>query len=177
MSLSFWSRGDTGCWREKKGAKAGIMITSGFGCMQVASRSAMECLFVFIGRENCAIMQNVKVGGKIIQQQGVLQNYQKKIQQRVHRIVLALAMWTNGTFANGCLFLVVRPRRLSVTEWPAAPAAPEEATQRQVRPNSVKIKSRYFADFCGLNHVPRMSNLPGIFVLGHYGLWSSIHPK
>ena len=41
-------------------------------------------------------------------------------------------MWTNGAFANGCLFLVVRPRRLSVTEWPAAPAAPEEATQRQV---------------------------------------------
>ena len=41
-------------------------------------------------------------------------------------------MLTNGAFANGCLFLVVRPRRLSVTEWPAAPAAPEEATQRQV---------------------------------------------
>ena len=43
-------------------------------------------------------------------------------------------MLTNGTFSNGCLFLVVRPRRLSVTEWPAAPAAPapEEATQRQV---------------------------------------------
>ena len=41
-------------------------------------------------------------------------------------------MWTNGAFANGCLILVVRPRRLSVTEWPAAPAAPEEATQRQV---------------------------------------------
>ena len=41
-------------------------------------------------------------------------------------------MLTNGTFANECLFLVVRPRRLSVTEWPAAPAAPEEATQRQV---------------------------------------------
>lgn len=36
----------------------------------------MECLFVFIGRENCAIIH--EVGGKIIQQQGVLlQNYQK----------------------------------------------------------------------------------------------------
>ena len=37
------------------------------------------------------------------------------------------------------------------------------------RPNSVKIKSRYFAGFCGLKHVPCMSNLLGIFVLGHYG--------
>ena len=36
------------------------------------------------------------------------------------------------------------------------------------RPNSVKIKSRYFAGFCGLKHVPCMSNLLGIFVLGHY---------
>ena len=36
-------------------------------------------------------------------------------------------------------------------------------------PNSVKIKSRYFAGFCGLKHVPCMSNLLGIFVLGHYG--------
>ena len=37
------------------------------------------------------------------------------------------------------------------------------------RPNSVKIKSRYFAGFCGLKHVRCMSNLLGIFVLGHYG--------
>ena len=37
-----------------------------------------------------------------------------------------------------------------------------------VRPNSVKIKSRYFADFCGLKHAPCMSNLLGIFVLCHY---------
>ena len=37
------------------------------------------------------------------------------------------------------------------------------------RPNSVKIKSRYFAGFCGLKHVPCMSNLLGIFVLGQYG--------
>ena len=37
------------------------------------------------------------------------------------------------------------------------------------RPNSVKIKSRYFAGFCGLKHVSCMSNLLGIFVLGHYG--------
>ena len=37
------------------------------------------------------------------------------------------------------------------------------------RPNSVKNKSRYFAGFCGLKHVPCMSNLLGIFVLGHYG--------
>ena len=36
------------------------------------------------------------------------------------------------------------------------------------RPNSVKIKSRHFAGFCGLKHVPCMSNLLGIFVLGHY---------
>ena len=40
---------------------------------------------------------------------------------------------------------------------------------RNSRPNSVKIKSRYFAGFCGLKHVPCMSNLLGIFVLGHYG--------
>ena len=39
----------------------------------------------------------------------------------------------------------------------------------KARPNSVKIKSRYFAGFCGLKHVPCMSNLLGIFVLGHYG--------
>ncbi len=37
------------------------------------------------------------------------------------------------------------------------------------RPNPAKIKSRYFASFCGLKHVPCMSNLLGIFVLGHYG--------
>ena len=32
----------------------------------------------------------------------------------------------------------------------------------------LKIKSRYFAGFCGLKHVLCMSNLLGIFVLGHY---------
>ena len=32
-----------------------------------------------------------------------------------------------------------------------------------------KIKSRYFAGFCGLKHVLCMSNLLGVFVLGHYG--------
>ena len=37
------------------------------------------------------------------------------------------------------------------------------------RPNAVKMKSRYFAGFCGLKHIPCMSNLLGIFVLGHYG--------
>jgi hypothetical protein len=37
------------------------------------------------------------------------------------------------------------------------------------RPNSVKIKSRHFTGFCGLKHVSCMSNLLGIFVLGHYG--------
>ena len=37
------------------------------------------------------------------------------------------------------------------------------------RLNSVKTKSRYFAGFCGLKHVPCMSKLLGIFVLGHYG--------
>ena len=42
-------------------------------------------------------------------------------------------------------------------------------TQVTYRPNSVKIKSRYFAGFCGLKHVPCMSNLLGVFVLGHYG--------
>ena len=40
---------------------------------------------------------------------------------------------------------------------------------RGSRPNSVKIKSRYFAGCCGLKHVPCMSTLLGIFVLGHYG--------
>ena len=39
----------------------------------------------------------------------------------------------------------------------------------QCRPSSVKIKSRYFAVVCGLKHVLCMSNLLGIFVLGHYG--------
>ena len=43
------------------------------------------------------------------------------------------------------------------------------ASRLKDRPNSVKIKSRYFAGFCGLKHVPCMSNLLGIFVLGHYG--------
>jgi len=32
-----------------------------------------------------------------------------------------------------------------------------------------KLKSHYFAGFCGSKHVPCMSNLLGIFVLGHYG--------
>ena len=48
-------------------------------------------------------------------------------------------------------------------------AANLAAVERFGRPNSVKIKSRYFAGFCGLKHVPCMSNLLGIFVLGHYG--------
>ena len=43
----------------------------------------------------------------------------------------------------------------------------EEAAKS--RPNSVQTKSRYFAGFCGLKHVPCMSNLLGIFVLGHCG--------